>query len=180
MFFFFFFFIFTVDLRPESSLKQNGSCAQRRFWSALASTQSDPSLRCGCLGWSESSLSAWRKLGSLPTNRAHSEDSDQTGRMPRLIRVFFGRSHFVGFALRQLITGVNNLLQYSPKWNWNRTAAVIEPGCGHQHQILPMGSRNQSYWPSASLMLRVSIICDTRSGGIPFYWPVLCTKSLST
>ena len=34
--------------------------------------------------WSESSLSAWRKLGSLATYWAHSEDSDQTGRMPRL------------------------------------------------------------------------------------------------
>ena len=37
--------------------------------------------------WSESSLSAWRKLGSLDTHWAHSEDSDQTGRMPRLICV---------------------------------------------------------------------------------------------
>ena len=40
--------------------------------------------------WSESSLSAWRKLGSLATHWAHSEDSDQTGRMPRLIWVFTG------------------------------------------------------------------------------------------
>ena len=40
--------------------------------------------------WSESSLSAWRKLGSLATRWAHSEDSDQTGRMPRLIWVFAG------------------------------------------------------------------------------------------
>ena len=40
----------------------------------------------------ESSLSAWRKLGSLATHWAHSEDSDQTGmRMPRLIWVFAGR-----------------------------------------------------------------------------------------
>ena len=32
-----------------------------------------------------------------------SEDSDQTGQMPRLIRVFAGRtSHFVGFIMRQL------------------------------------------------------------------------------
>ena len=31
--------------------------------------------------WSESSLSAWRKLGSLATHWAHSEDSDQTGQM---------------------------------------------------------------------------------------------------
>ena len=38
--------------------------------------------------WSESSLSALRKLGSLATHWAHSEDSDQTGRMSRLIWVF--------------------------------------------------------------------------------------------
>ena len=31
--------------------------------------------------WSESSLSAWRKLGSLATHWVYSEDSDQTGRM---------------------------------------------------------------------------------------------------
>ena len=43
-----------------------------------------------CPVWSKSSLSAWRKLGSLATNWAHSEDSDQTGRMPRLIWVFAG------------------------------------------------------------------------------------------
>ena len=42
--------------------------------------------------WSESSLSAWRKLGSLATHWAHSEDSDQTGQMPRLIRIFAGRT----------------------------------------------------------------------------------------
>ena len=42
--------------------------------------------------WSESSLSAWRKLGSLATHWAHSEDSGQTGRMPRLIWVFAGRT----------------------------------------------------------------------------------------
>ena len=41
--------------------------------------------------WSESSLSARRKLGSLATHEAHSEDSDQTGRMPRLIWVFARR-----------------------------------------------------------------------------------------
>ena len=42
--------------------------------------------------WSESLLSAWKKLGSLATHWAHSEDSDQTGRMPRLIWVFAGRT----------------------------------------------------------------------------------------
>ena len=44
------------------------------------------------LVWSGFSLSAWRKLGSLATQWAHSEDSDQTGRMPRLIWVFAGRT----------------------------------------------------------------------------------------
>ena len=34
--------------------------------------------------------SAWRKLGSWATHWAHSEDSDQTGRMSRLIWVFAG------------------------------------------------------------------------------------------
>ena len=38
---------------------------------------------------SESSLSAWRKLGSLATHSAHSEDSDQTG---RIWSVFAGRT----------------------------------------------------------------------------------------
>ena len=40
----------------------------------------------------KSSLSAWRKLRSLVTHWVHSEDSDQTGRMPRLIWVFAGRT----------------------------------------------------------------------------------------
>ena len=31
--------------------------------------------------WSESSLSAWRSIGSLATHRAHSVDSDQSGQM---------------------------------------------------------------------------------------------------
>ena len=42
--------------------------------------------------WSESSLSAWRKVGSLATHWAHSKDTDQNGWMPRLIWVFAGRT----------------------------------------------------------------------------------------
>ena len=71
----------------------NGLCAQRRLRSAWASAQSD-----------QSSLSAWRKLGSLTTHWMHREYSDQTGWMPRLIWVFAGRTgHFVGFVMRWLI-----------------------------------------------------------------------------
>ena len=39
---------------------------------------------------SESLLCAWRNLLSLATHWVHSEDSDQTGQMPRLIWVFAG------------------------------------------------------------------------------------------
>ena len=45
-----------------------------------------------CPVWSESSLSAWRNIGASATHWAHSEDFDQTGRMPRLIWVFAGRT----------------------------------------------------------------------------------------
>ena len=54
--------------------------------------------------WSESLLSAWRKLGPLATHWAHSEYSDQTRRMPRLIRVFAGRT----FTLLVLSRGGSN------------------------------------------------------------------------
>ena len=67
-------------------------CAQRRLRSTWASAQSD-----------QSSLSAWRNLGFLPTHWAHSEESDQTGPMTRLIWVFVGRTgHFVGFVMSWL------------------------------------------------------------------------------
>ena len=50
-----------------------------------------PQIRLGIRPvWSESSLSAWRKLGSLATHWVHSEGSNQTGQMPRLIWVFVG------------------------------------------------------------------------------------------
>ena len=53
--------------------------------------------------WSESSLSAWRKLRSLATNWAHSKDSDQTGWMPRLIWVLAGHTAtLLGFVTRWL------------------------------------------------------------------------------
>ena len=42
--------------------------------------------------WSESLLSAWRNLWPLATHCAHSGDSDQTGKMPRLIWVVAWRT----------------------------------------------------------------------------------------
>ena len=55
-----------------------------------------------CPVWSESSLSAWRKLGSLATHYAHSEDSDQTvltwafaGRTVTLLVLSWGSSYSI-------------------------------------------------------------------------------------
>ena len=56
-----------------------------------------------CPVWSEPSLSTGRHIWSLAIHWAHSEDSDQTGPMPRLIWVYAGRTgHFVGFVMRRL------------------------------------------------------------------------------
>ena len=72
----------------------------------------------------ESSMSAWRNLGSLPTHCAHSKDSDQTGRMPRLIWVFAGRrDHFVGFVMRWIKYGCN----YSRIWTIWLCHRVMHP-----------------------------------------------------
>ena len=49
--------------------------------------------------WSESSLSAWRKLGSLETHWAHSKDSDQPGHP--------AHTHIVGFVMSWLICNPN-------------------------------------------------------------------------
>ena len=95
-----------------------------------------------CLVWSESSLSTWRKLGSLATHWANSEDSDQTGWMPRLIWVFtgcivillvlslirlggcpgwsessLGASHFVGFVMRWLMFSHDIAAEIKKMWH---------------------------------------------------------------
>ena len=55
------------------------------------------------LVWSESSLCARWVAKDTAFLRADSEDSDQTGRMPRLIWGFAGRTcHFIGFVMRRL------------------------------------------------------------------------------
>ena len=89
------------------------NCAGRKnIWAASWQNQQNWHVRPAktqislgiCPVWSESSLSTWRKLGSLATNWACSEDSDLTGWMPRLIWVFAGCTcHFVGFVMRWLI-----------------------------------------------------------------------------
>ena len=52
--------------------------------------------------WSEFSLSAWRKLGSLATHWLHSEDSDQTGHQADL-SLRWAHSHIVGLVMLWLV-----------------------------------------------------------------------------
>ena len=73
--------------------KLNDMCDQRRLISAWTYAQPDQSSLCA----------QWVAKGPRFLH-ADSEDSDQTGRMLRLIWVFAGRTgHFVGFVIRRLI-----------------------------------------------------------------------------
>ena len=52
--------------------------------------------------WSESSLSAWRKLGSLATHWAHSEDWSDWADAQADLSLRWAHSHFVGFVMSRL------------------------------------------------------------------------------
>ena len=74
--------------------QQNDLCAQRRLRSAWASAQSDQFSLCA----------HWVAKDPMFLH-ADSEDSDQSGRMLRLIWVFAGRTgHFVGFVMLRFST----------------------------------------------------------------------------
>ena len=93
--------------------------------------------------WSESSLSAWRNLGSLATHWEHSEDSDQTGRMPRLIWVFAGRTLML---LVLSCRGSNNVvkeLHYSTDMGGKCLLCFQNVRLSHQHFLTQF---NRSKW----------------------------------
>ena len=116
--------------------------------------------------WSESSLSAWRKLQSLATHWAHSKDSDQTGQMPRLIWVFAGRTyHFVGFfreAAHMLRTNwwILTKLCISRLQFVDITVVMNNDLC--QNLVSTEGPKTNSW------ILTKSIYSDIKWGG---YWP---------
>ena len=85
--------------------------------------------------WSESSLSAWRKLGSLAIRWAHSEDWSDW-RMPRLIWVFAGHTgHFVGFVMRQLISLFLCMLTVVNSSKLDMSFCTL--GLGHNSALVP-------------------------------------------
>ena len=84
------------SIQSNSTSRQRHQTEQEHKWAAAWQNQKmayAPSQdRSAWPVWPESSLAAWRKLGSLASHWARSEDSDQTGRMPRLIGVFAGHT----------------------------------------------------------------------------------------
>ena len=83
--------------------------------------------------WSESSLCAqW--VGKDPSFlHAESEDSDQTGRMSRLIWGFAGRTcNFVGFVMRRLICNCLTFLLLHMRW-YNLSERISYPYPKHTH-----------------------------------------------
>ena len=85
--------------------------------------------------WSETSLSAWRNLGSLTTHWAHSKDTDQTWADAQAdLSLRWAHTHFVDFVTsrliyfrffwvrqRQGITGcVHHIIKIRPRipWKW--------------------------------------------------------------
>ena len=80
----------TEHISKPAHVKINKMASQWRLRSTWASVQYDQSL-----------LWAQYVANDLGFLHAHSEDSDQTGRMPSLIWVFAGHTcHFVGFFVR--------------------------------------------------------------------------------
>ena len=58
--------------------------------------------------WSASSLSAWRKLGSLATHWAHSQDWSDWADAQADLNIHWAHSHIVGFVVRRLMCAWRN------------------------------------------------------------------------
>ena len=106
-------------------------CAQRRLRSAWASAQSDQSLHCP----------HEEKTGSLATHWAPSEDSDQAGRMPKLIWVFTGRTAIL------LVLSCRGLFYYLYTMSWHRETAISGlVYCKIRWQYSLKHAKNRMFW----------------------------------
>ena len=117
-----------------------------------------------CPIWSASSLSARRKLGSLATHWAQSEDSDQTGRMPRLIWVFAGCTVTVGFVMSQLICAMK--LQAS----WNSLGKFKSPTLFKSNSVTHTSNKTLLIWLLKSNLTERSNHINTYVPPPPINW----------
>ena len=104
--------------------QQNGIYAQRKTQISLGI----------CPVWSESLLCAQWVAKAPSFFHVGSEDSDQTGHMPRLIWVFAGRTcHFVIFVMRRLIRWPNPSSVYLPHLKCSEVALGFPCNLGTKH-----------------------------------------------
>ena len=124
-----------------------------------------------CPVWPESSLSAWRTIGSSATHWAQCEDSDQTGRMPRLIWVFTVRTcHFVGYVMRYIV-GLQRFIALSHynhlsiiliwmKWCWKENSPN-HLSINHMQLDWSINYNRYKFWTIINILIYISeIACD--------------------
>ena len=93
--------------------------------------------------WSESLLSAWRNLGSLATDWAHSEDWSDWADAQADPSLSWTHTHFVGFVMSWLIWGHHN----GQGTTSQQTTITNEPL--HEKTCLPeFPTRSDSNWPA--------------------------------
>ena len=112
--------------------------------------------------WSEHSLSARRSLRTLATFWAHIEVSDQTGRMPKLIWVFAGRTGIsVGFVLPRLKCSFSTCRRVLQRVQETKSTDPKADGKLRQGSKWNE-SRNKSSWefPWDKLSMLVTKTCD--------------------
>ena len=105
---------------------QNGMCAQRRLRSVWASAQSD-----------QSSLSAWRKLGSLATYWAHNEDWSAWADAQADLSICWTHMPFCRFchALTHIVSNISVYRQRSPDqtaWMHRMTCPTLTAWSTHR------------------------------------------------
>ena len=104
--------------------------------------------------WSESSLSAWRNLGSLATHWAHTEDTDKIWRMSRLISDFAGRTLFL---LCSYVTIIDRRQLVAPRGTQHREEHSIQPETHTQDELTCRRQANRPAPSSSSKGIRIRI-----------------------
>ena len=101
-----------------------------------------------------------KKLGSLATHWVLSEDSYQTGRMPRMIWVFTGHTcHFVGFVMRPLKCGIIFYLS-SQFWNhWGKRTSW-EQFFSCFHCLINQLGNSWTYELCAMTIVLIACVCE--------------------
>ena len=120
-----------------------------------------------CAQWrlrSESLPSAWRNIVSLATHWAHSKDSIQTGRTPRLIWIFAGRT-----VILLVLSRGGSYLSFSAYEG--RGSNWIKQSTGSNLNIYLFGGLLQTEFVDILIYFHESQLSQTTSGGSLCFLP---------